>query len=181
VSTQTVYRLYWDFEKEERWLNEMAAKGLNLSSFFMGVYRFEQGQPGEWIYRIELLPEMPQLPAGREYRKFMEDTGVQTVAVNGRWVYFRRPAADGPFDLFSDLDSRITHYERVRWLTGSVTLALVPVTVLGAINTVANWPGISATTPLLLVPSAILAGLASLTWRFTQRVRSLKAQRQLFE
>lgn len=57
MSAQTVHKLYWDFEREERWLNGKAAQGENLIRYRWGTYTFEQGAPGEWTYRIELLPE----------------------------------------------------------------------------------------------------------------------------
>ncbi|MBQ3859711.1 MAG: DUF2812 domain-containing protein, partial [Clostridia bacterium] len=40
----------WDFDKEEAWLNEMAAKGLALVSVGLGRYEFEETEPGE--YRV---------------------------------------------------------------------------------------------------------------------------------
>ena len=43
----------------------------------------------------------------------MEDNGVEYVTSYMRWVYFRKKAADGIFDIYSDIDSRIGHYKRV--------------------------------------------------------------------
>ena len=60
MSGKVVYRFYSDYEKEERWLNEMASRGWHLVRYRLGGYHFEQGEPGEWIYRIELLPADPQ-------------------------------------------------------------------------------------------------------------------------
>jgi hypothetical protein len=79
VSTTTIHKLYWDFEKEERWLNEMAAKGLDLVGYSWGTYRFEHGTPGEWTYRIELLPETPAKSASLEYLSFTPLTVVNVV------------------------------------------------------------------------------------------------------
>lgn len=45
------------------------------------------------------------------------------------WVYFRKKTAEGPFELFSDLDSRLAHVERVFWwavvLFGMIVLNFV--------------------------------------------------------
>ena len=50
----TKFRLYFDKDKETVWLNELAAKGYALISFFAGFYTFEKTEPGEYIYQIDL-------------------------------------------------------------------------------------------------------------------------------
>ena len=39
-----------DFEREERWLNEMSRRGWNFVSTNGLIYRFEAGQAGEYLY-----------------------------------------------------------------------------------------------------------------------------------
>ena len=29
------------------------------------------------------------------------------------WIYFRKKTEDGPFDLFSDIDSRVSHLDKI--------------------------------------------------------------------
>lgn len=105
---------YWNYEKEEKWLNEMSAKGYAMTDYSWCRYVFDQGPKGEYIYRIELLEHFVHHPESQEYIKFIEETGVQFVASYMRWVYFRKKAADGPFDLYTDLDSKIRHAKKVR-------------------------------------------------------------------
>lgn len=180
MSTHTVHKLYWDFEKEERWLNNQAAQGDNLIRYRWGTYTFEKGVPGEWIYRIELLPESVRKPSSLRYLEFMREAGVQTVDTYLSWVYFRKPAADGPFELYSDMDSRIAHYTRVLTLYGSLTAALTATTVSGLHGVTSNGLNFF-TAPLFAVQIAILVASAAYALRVAARVRSLKAQKQLFE
>jgi hypothetical protein len=35
-------KIFWDYEKEEKWLNEMVAKGFAMSSYTFCVYTFEK-------------------------------------------------------------------------------------------------------------------------------------------
>jgi hypothetical protein len=179
VSGRVIHRLYVDFEKEERWLNEMAATGLDLVRYSWGTYHFEEGAPGEWIYRIELLPKDPRKPASKDYLDFMAAAGVQTVTTYMSWVYFRRPAAEGPFQLFSDLDSRISHYRRVLTLFGCLLVALVPTAVFVLAS--ADQGLVPFVFPLAIVELALGAVLALQTVKLTRRVSSLKAQKQLYE
>lgn len=114
-----IWKPYWNFEKEEKWLNDMSAKGLALIDYSWCRYVFEEVPKGEYIYRIELLENWPTHPESRNYIRFLEETGVEHVSSYMRWVYFRKKSADGPFDLYSDIDSRIAHYKKVftLWIT----------------------------------------------------------------
>ena len=55
----------WDFDKEEAWLNEMAAKGLALVSVGLGRYEFEETEPREYRVAMELLEHLPTHPESR--------------------------------------------------------------------------------------------------------------------
>lgn len=92
----------WNYEKEEKWLNEMAAKGCGLVSVGFCKYEFEECEPGEYRYRIELLENNPDHPESESYVHFVEDTGAEQVGNFMRWVYFRNKTSEGEFELFSD-------------------------------------------------------------------------------
>ena len=108
-----VVRFYFDFEKEETWLNEMARHGWMMNSFFLGLYQFTEGPPGNYIYRIELLPFRAANANILPYLRFLEETGVEVVATWFRWAFYRKKASEGEFDIYTDIDSRIMHYRRV--------------------------------------------------------------------
>jgi len=102
------------YEKEEYWLNSMAANGKAMLCYkFPFFYEFEDCEPNEYTYRIEMLENLPNSTESREYIDFLEDTGVEMVSTYLRWVYFRKKTKDGSFDLFSDLKSKIKHYWRI--------------------------------------------------------------------
>lgn len=117
---QVIRKLFINYEKEEKWINELAVKGLNFIDYSFGRYLFEEGTPGEYIYRLELLSNIPTHPESKSYIKFMEETGVECVSTYMRWVYFRKRASEGTFDLYSDYDLRIKHYKRIAALIGTV-------------------------------------------------------------
>ena len=99
----------WDFEKEEKWLNEMSAKGLALVGYSICTYSFEECEPGEYTHKIQLLEHRPSHPESEMYIRFMEETGAEQVASYLNWVYFRKKTAEGPFELFSDIESKMNH------------------------------------------------------------------------
>ena len=97
----------WDFEKEERWLNTMAQSGWVLTKVGFCTYHFAPCQPGEYTIRLEMhAPDS-------EYLRFMEEIGAEHVGRMVQWVYFRRKAELGEFDLFSDIDSKIAHLKKI--------------------------------------------------------------------
>lgn len=108
-----VRKAYVDYEKEENWLNEMASKGLALTNYSWCKYTFEDTDKGEYIYRIELLKELPSHPESIEYINFLEETGIECVAKYMRWVYLRKKSCDGEFELYTDIDSKIDHYNNI--------------------------------------------------------------------
>lgn len=108
-----IWKVMYDFEKEERWLNEMSAKGLALSDYSWCRYVFEDKISTRYTYRIELLENLPKHPESMAYLKFLEENGIECVAMYWRWVYLRKNIEDGPFDIYSDHTSQLTYYNRV--------------------------------------------------------------------
>ena len=104
----------WEFEKEEEWLNEMAQNGWVLDKVSLLTYHFVRCEPGEYTLRLEMHGAEP------DYIDFMRETGAEYIGRMAAWIYFRKKAADGAFDLFSDIDSRISHLNRIGWMLSCV-------------------------------------------------------------
>jgi len=105
------FRLYFDTDKEVEWLNGMAEQGYAMSGYFLGVYTFDKCEPGKYQYQIDNTDGMFRVE--NSYREFMNEMGIDIVALWGPWVYLRKHTEDGPFELYSDVESRITHYEKI--------------------------------------------------------------------
>lgn len=106
---KTIHRWWWawNFDKEEQWLNEMAMEGWALYDAGFCVYRFEKTEPGEYIIRLEM--HKPDTA----YMEFMKETGAESVGRCAQWAYFRRKEGQGSFNIFSDIDSRISHLNKI--------------------------------------------------------------------
>ncbi len=107
--TMTMHKWFWvwEFEKEERWLNEMAMDGWALDSVGYATYNFVQCEPGEYIIRLEMHD------ADSRYISFMEETGAEYIGRMIKWIFFRRKSELGSFDIFSDLDSKLDHFKKI--------------------------------------------------------------------
>jgi len=119
----TIHKWFWawDFEKEEKWLNEMSVKGLQLVAVGFCKYVFEESMKGEYAYRLELLENAPSNPESIAYIRFLEETGVEYIGPVFRWAYFRKKVASGAFEIYSDINSKINHYKRIRTLFFTIT------------------------------------------------------------
>jgi len=169
----------WQFDKEEKWLNEMSASGLQLRSVGLCTYHFEQGSPGEYIYRLELLDRPPTHISSVQYIHFVEDTGVEHVGSLQRWVYFRKKASLGGFDLFSDYKSRIKHLNRILLLNGAVWL----LTLANCLNMSSMWIRTRETfsLTLLILMSAMSIVIAYGLIRILLKRHVLKKEHKLHE
>ena len=126
---KTVFKLFfvWDFEKEERWLNEMAQEGWVLDNTGFSFYTFVRCEPGEYIIRLEMNPSS-------DYRAFVKELGAEYIGGCVNWVYFRRKAELGSFELLSDIDSRLTHLSRIDRMLSLICLANLIMGVTNSLN-----------------------------------------------
>ncbi len=111
----------WQFEEEDVWLNRMAADGWVLDGVAFCKYTFRRCAPGEYSVRLQLMENL----ADRSYIDFVESTGAEYIGRMAKWIYFRKKTAEGPFELFSDVDSRIRQLDKILiMLTGAGLLEL---------------------------------------------------------
>lgn len=177
---RTIHKWFWawSFDKEEKWLNEMAAKGLVLVAIGFCKYTFDDCMPGEYNVRLELLENVPVHAESQQYIKFLEDTGAEYLGSVMRWGYFRKKTDDGEFDLYSDNPSRIVHLNRILTLIG----------IVGGLNIFA---GVSSISRYFVVGrDGSFMGIINLclglfvAYGFVQvflKKRKLKKQQNLFE
>lgn len=130
----------WDSEKEEKWLNEMSAKGLALVDYSFCRYAFEECEPGEYCYKIQLLEHRPSHPESEMYLRFMEETGAEQVASYMNWVYFRKKTAEGEFELFSDIESKMRHLILIKKLLLPIAILNLWIFLMNLVNFALNYP-----------------------------------------
>lgn len=110
------YRYYLDKDEETDWLNKMCGRGYAMTGFFMGFYRFEPCEHGQYNYQIDLLDSW----AGNkeDYAEFMEENGVEVVCQWYRWVILRKNADKGQFRMYTDVESQIEQYQKIKTFFG---------------------------------------------------------------
>lgn len=106
------FKLYMDKDAETKWLNEMSEEGWAMKSFFAGFYRFEKCEKGKYAYQIDFGEKL--FKVSDEYREFMQEAGIEIVQTWGWWVILRKLASEGKFELYTDVESSIEHYSKIR-------------------------------------------------------------------
>lgn len=146
MQRKTVRKWYWvwEFEKEERWLNTMAQSGWLLDRVGFCTYQFVACEPDTYTVRLEM--KAPD----KEYLDFMEQTGAEYVGRIAMWIFFRKRTALGDFDLFSDLDSKIAHLNRIGRVLWIVALANLVIGIINSLNPAAptGWINLLCATLL---------------------------------
>lgn len=108
------FRLYYDKDKETLWLNEMADRGYAMTGFFAGFYTFKKCEPGEYRYQIDFSEKL--FGISKNYKDFMKEMHIEIVEKWFFWIILRKKATDGEFQLYTDVDSSISHYKKIRMM-----------------------------------------------------------------
>ncbi len=175
-----IHKAYWNYEKEEKWLNSMSARGLALTDYCWIRYVFEESERGEYIYRIQLLEHWATHPESARYIDFVESTGAECVATYMRWVYFRKKAADGPFELYSDIPSMIRHYRMIRAFWAGLTVLEYAAGIMNI--SVGAVPPVSTTNIVLGTLVTLMGvGFTLLIVNLTKKIRALKKRQRIVE
>lgn len=182
MKNRVVWKIFtiWQWEEEEAWLNGMAAKGWHLVSVKWFRYEFEKGEPGAYQYRLEALEDgRLGSPKTQEYLAFMRDAGAEYIGHYLYWAYFRSAAGE-PFEVFSDIDSKLKHMERFE----KIPLYVLPLTALNCLNCwnlMANLNMSAFGGFMLGVNILLLAFLSYGSYRLREKRRELEEERQLHE
>jgi len=180
-----LWKAFLDYEKEEKWLNQMAAKGLAMTAYTFCRYTFEDCVPGTYIYRIELLEHSVNHPESVQYIRFMAENGVEHVDTYFRWIYFRKKATDGDFTIYSDFPSKIKHYQRISKIWFSIGFMELSIGALQLSFVIHGWnSGVqywitNAAVGVLLISLGII--LLSSWWGYTKRIKRLKREHEIHE
>jgi hypothetical protein len=106
------FKLFLDYSKEEKWLNEMARNGYQLDKVTVG-YHFKPSEPEDTCIRVDLRFFRNQADY-INYITMFEDSGWKHIAGtrNTGVQYFKRLSAASDEDIFSDPESRAQRYIR---------------------------------------------------------------------
>ena len=183
-------------EEMERYLNEMAHEGWQCCEIVRDELRFVRGEQDEYTYRVQYFYESRDGEKD-DYLRTLGETGAALVGEYGEALILRKKTADGAFELYSDLDSKIAALEKRRSHARNMMLgALVLVLLRGeyaykAISQYgfSNWLDTQLDSPvymvltILIVAGLLAGGIAGMisVRREGKKIKELKRRRMIEE
>ena len=124
------FKVFWNFDNEERWLNEMAARGHLLSRAGFR-YTFAPCEPGSAVVRVDYRPSMSEEDFA-DYIELFQDAGWRHCSGKrgGGPQYFVASSARADPDIFSDRASRAQRYQRSITAHSALFVPLLVVTFI---------------------------------------------------
>ncbi len=161
----------WQDHQEEAWLEQMSRQGFHLTKpRVLGQYDFIQGQPWEYVYRLDFRDAMKRKDKDGYLRLFADDGWEYLGETNG-WQYFRKGLASGEeTELFTDPDSKVQKYNRYLTYLGVIfpSYLVVFVAFWGSWPEWMMWLNIAV---ILLCAAFTIV----LSVKISQRIKQLKA------
>ncbi|MGO5073555.1 DUF2812 domain-containing protein [Clostridium sporogenes] len=107
------FRIFTDYNKEEKWLNEMYKKGYELKNISFG-YKFGSIEPEDTTVRIDYRI-FKSKEGFIDYCTLFEDSGWKHLAgnKNSGVQYFKKIHENSQEDIFSDEISKAARYKRL--------------------------------------------------------------------
>ncbi len=181
-----IRKIFFDYEREEEWLNRMADNGLAFVNYSLFTYTFVDGKPGEYLYRIEFLKNHPSHNESAGYFEFLKETGIEVISTWFKWVYFRKKKSEGLFDLYSDFESKSAHYKRILniynfggWLNIIIGFINLSIFIVEALFSSGELPTINLLCSLINIGVGSL--LIKLAVRLDKKIKKLEDAKNLSE
>ena len=167
------FKLYFDKDKETAWLNEMSSNGWSMNGFFAGFYRFEPCEKGKYTYQIDFGNKL--FSVSDDYKEFMAEADIEIVQTWGFWVFLRKLTAKGDFELYTDVDSQIDHYKKIKKMFKAVTLLeIICLFIEAASATVTKSPVFWA---FVFIIFALVIAFINITRRTDNIIRELNERK----
>lgn len=113
--TKRVWRFFTvaDYEKEEQYINEMAREGWHLTAVGFCRYIFRRGEPGAYIYKLDMVERTSSDEVKESYFNFLTECDIRIVGEFKEWLYLQKSAQTGPFDMKEDTYAKLRHLNKI--------------------------------------------------------------------
>lgn len=171
-------KVFLDIEKEVKWLNEMSSKGYRLVDKSFGDYMFEQCESNKFVYEVQKTT-FKGTDEEEDYAAFLTELGINIVKCRHGWWYLEKANDGKAFELFTDADSKIGHYQKL-------TQRLVLLSLISWILVIQNLqeptgPWILNISFPLVSNIIILALIYHMVWKYWERIKKLREKNSLQE
>jgi Protein of unknown function (DUF2812). len=122
------YKFFINFDKEEKWLNDMARQGYLFTKKTLFGYVFEPHKPENAIIKLDYRI-FKRRGDFEDYCALFEDSGWEHIAgtKSSGYQYFKKANNQGSEDIFSDVDSKAGRYKRLSDMWAVLVCCFTPV------------------------------------------------------
>ncbi len=167
----------WEDEKEEKWLEQMAAEGWKLISVAPYVYKFERSKPERVVFRLDY-----KITTDKDYQDYLnifKDAGWELFTTFANWQYFKTTPENNEIpEIYNSGKAKAQKYRRLMY--GLVPF--LPVYLL-LINPVFRFVDsdmsnffIGFMTALKITTSIILIFLMFVVFKIFAKIRTLESE-----
>lgn len=120
-------RIFFDIEKENEWLNQMASKGFRFIGKSWYTYKFEKCECNAYAYQVEKRSTFKG-KENKEYSDFLSELGIKLATEQWGWYYFEKHNDGKPFEIYTDIPSKVKYYTRmfpVLMLIGMINVSII--------------------------------------------------------
>ena len=132
------FKVFFDFEKEEAWLDEMSEKGYRLDSVnpWLCIYTFTKVEEGEFCPKSRIDFRMVPGKDKAEYKECFRGSGWELVYSSNiaSQQYFRQISPAASDDIFSDKSSVVQRNKRLGRFLVVMSIFISIVAILHFIN-----------------------------------------------
>lgn len=155
--TKTVIKAIfaWEDEKEEKWLEQMAADGWHLESVGPFVYKFHRNAPERVVYRLDYKYTIDKDYS--EYSSIFRASGWELVARMSNWHYYRiKPENTNSPEIYNSGRAKAQKYRRL--LIGLLPLLPIYMVIFNPAMDMFRSSG-SSTSPVFSLVIEIFLGV----------------------
>lgn len=174
----TKTRLFFDIEKEIQWLNQMATKGYRFIGKSCCTYEFEECECNAYVYQIDKR-SIFDIKEDDKYINFLNELEIKLVVEQWGWYYFEKSNNGKPFELYTDIDSRIKYYMRI--LPVLAFIALINISIINSHLTEPSGPWVLNISVSYVSNIIILIAIIMVCIKYTKRIIHLKRQLNIDE
>lgn len=168
-------KVFFDIEKETKWLNSLAKQGYRLTGKSGFTYRFKTCEKGAYIYQVEKRKPFTS-DKNLDYIDFISNLDINTVAIQWGWFYFEKENDGKDFELFTDIQSKISHYKNLIF-----TLLIIGFFSLSILSSGVQGPYILNISFPLVANSLIVLVAAFTIIKYFIKIHRLKKERFINE
>ncbi|MFS0646480.1 DUF2812 domain-containing protein [Siminovitchia sp. 179-K 8D1 HS] len=146
------FKFFIDFEKEEKWLEQMANDGYHLQNILFG-YQFQKGVPETATIKMDFR-KFNKKEDFIDYCTMFEDSGWKHLAgtKSSGFQYFKKIDDTAGDEIFSDNHSKAARYKRVANMFFESAISFIPLLVVFYLTDIMNFKALINPKELYFTP-----------------------------